>query len=63
VVGERGTAPDDVRSATVIAIEPVLAPVMTTEDFAAFAGEHADLPDIVKQQSYDRPTGRTDPPG
>jgi hypothetical protein len=60
VVGERGTAPGGVRSATVIAIEPVLTLVVTTADFAVFADEHPDLPDIVKQQSYDRlPAGRS----
>ena len=62
-VGERGTAPGGVRSATVIAIEPVLALVITTEDFAVFASEHPELPDIVKQQVYDRVTGPPDPPG
>ncbi len=62
-VGERGTAPGGVRSATVIAIEPVLALVITTEDFADFASEHPPLPDIVKQQVYDRVTGPPDLPG
>jgi CRP-like cAMP-binding protein len=61
-VGEHGAAPGGVRSATVIATEPVLALVMTTEDFALFAGKHPDLPDIVKQQSYDRVTDPPDPP-
>jgi CRP-like cAMP-binding protein len=63
IVGERGTAPGGVRSATVVAIEPVLALAMTTEDFAVFASEHPDLPDIVKQQVYDRVTGPPDPSG
>lgn len=63
IVGERGGAPSGARSATVIAIEPVLALVMTTEDFVVFAEEHPDLPDIVKKQVYDRLTGWPDPPG
>jgi CRP-like cAMP-binding protein len=63
IVGEGGTAPGGVRSATVVAIEPVLALVMTTEDFAVFESEHPDLPDVVKQQVYDRVTGLPDPPG
>jgi CRP-like cAMP-binding protein len=54
VVGERGTAHGDVRSASVLAIEPVLALVMTTEEFTVFADEHPNLQDIVKQQFYDR---------
>jgi signal-transduction protein with cAMP-binding, CBS, and nucleotidyltransferase domain len=56
VVGEHGTPPGGVRNATVVALEPVLALVLTTDDFAVFAGEHPDLPDIVKQQTYDRTT-------
>lgn len=63
VVGEQGATPGGVRSATVVTLEPVLALVMTTEDFAVFASEHPEVPDIVKQYSYDRLLGRPDPPG
>jgi CRP-like cAMP-binding protein len=63
IVGEGGRAPRGIRSATVIAIEPVLALIMTTEDFVVFAEEHPDLPDIVKQHVYARLTGWPDPPG
>ena len=56
VIGESGAAPSSVRSATVIATEPVLALVLTTRDFAVFADEHPDLPDIVKQLTHDRTT-------
>jgi len=53
-VGESGRAPSGVRSATVIAIDPVLALVMKTEDYAAFVGEHFDVPDVVKRHVKDR---------
>jgi hypothetical protein len=62
VIGESGVAPGGVRSATVTATEAVLALVVTTEDFTALASKHPDLPDIVKQCSYDRMTGRHVPP-
>jgi CRP-like cAMP-binding protein len=53
-VGESGRPPSGVRSATVIAIEPVLALVMRTEDYAAFVGEHFDVPDVVKRHVKER---------
>ena len=53
-VGESGRAPSGVRSATVIAIEPVLALVMKTEDYAAFVVEHFGVPDVVKRHVKDR---------
>ena len=53
-VGESGRPPSGVRSATVIAIEPVLALVMKTEDYAIFVGEHFDVPDVVKRHVKDR---------
>ena len=53
-VGESGRPPSGVRSATVIAIEPVLALVMKTEDYAAFVGEHFGVPDVVKRLVKDR---------
>jgi Cyclic nucleotide-binding domain len=56
LVGEHGAAPGGVRSATVTAVEPVLALVMETEDFTAFINDHPDVPDLVKQQVYDRHT-------
>lgn len=34
--------------------EPVLALVMKTEDYAAFVGEHFDVPDVVKRHVKDR---------
>jgi hypothetical protein len=58
LVGEHGAAPGGVRSATVTAVEPVLALVMRTEDFTAFINDHPDLPDVVKRQVYDRHTDR-----
>ena len=57
LVGEHGIEAGGVRNATVVATEPVLALVLTTEDYLAFVSEHPDLPDIVKQQTYDRTTG------
>jgi CRP-like cAMP-binding protein len=56
IIGESGVAPGGVRSATVTATEEVLALVVMTEHFAALAGKHPDLPDLVKQHSYDRVT-------
>jgi CRP-like cAMP-binding protein len=53
-VGESGRPPAGIRSATVIAIEPVLALVMKTEDYAAFVGEHFDVPDVVMRHVKDR---------
>jgi CRP-like cAMP-binding protein len=54
LVGERGTAPGRVRSASVIALETVRALVMSTADFAAFVAEHPNVPDLVDKQVYDR---------
>lgn len=54
LIGERGTAPGNVRSASVIALEAVRALVMTTADYAAFISEYPSLPDVVKRQTYDR---------
>jgi signal-transduction protein with cAMP-binding, CBS, and nucleotidyltransferase domain len=57
LVGEHGAAPGGLRSATVIAVEAVLALVISTEDFAAIISEHPSMNDIVKMQAYDRQTG------
>jgi Cyclic nucleotide-binding domain len=57
LIGEGGAAPGRVRSATVTALEPVRALVMSTADFAAFVGAHPNVPDIVDKQVYDRGTG------
>lgn len=57
LIGEHGAAPGGLRSATVIAMEAVLALVVGTEDFAAIIGEHPSMNDIVKMQAYDRRTG------
>ncbi|HEV2933118.1 MAG TPA: cyclic nucleotide-binding domain-containing protein [Streptosporangiaceae bacterium] len=56
VIGESGAEPGGVRNATVVATEPVLALVLTTENYRAFVSEHPDLPLIVKQQTWDRTT-------
>jgi hypothetical protein len=56
VIGESGAEPGGVRNATVVATEPVLALVLTTENYLAFVSEHPDLPLIVKQQTHDRTT-------
>jgi hypothetical protein len=63
LVGERGAPPGGVRSATVTAVEAVLALVVKTEDFAAIISKHPDVPDIVKQQVYDRLTDGDGPSG
>jgi len=60
LVGEAGTVPGNVRSASVIALATVQALVMTTADYAAFVGEYPGVPDLVEKQTSDR---RTDRPG
>lgn len=57
LIGEHGVAPGGLRSATVIALEAVMALVISTEDFAAIISEHPSMNDIVKMQAYDRGTG------
>ena len=63
LVGERGAPPGGVRSATVVAVETVLALVVKTEDLAVIISEHPDLTDIVKQQVYDRMADEPGPSG
>ena len=58
LIGEGGTAPGNVRSASVIALEPVRALVMMTRDYAAFVAAYPAVPDLVMKQTYDRPTRR-----
>jgi CRP-like cAMP-binding protein len=57
LIGEHGAGPGGLRSATVIAEEAVLAPVISSEDLAAIISEHPGMNDIVKRQAYDRGTG------
>ena len=63
LVGERGTQPGNVRSATVIAVGTVRALVMKTAAYASFVSEHPGVPDLVKKQIYDRLIDRPDPSG
>jgi CRP-like cAMP-binding protein len=63
LVGERGTVPGNVRSATVLAVDTVRALVMTTTDYASFVSEHPGVPDLVKKQIYDRLIDRPAPCG
>jgi len=58
LVGEGGTVPGNVRSATVIALDTVQALVMRTADYAAFVRQHPGVPDLVEKQTYDRRTDR-----
>jgi CRP-like cAMP-binding protein len=60
LVGEGGTMPGNVRSASVIALDAVQALVMKTADYTAFVAEFPGIPDLVKTQTYDRATGRAD---
>ena len=62
LVGEGGTEPGNVRSASVIALDTVQALVMKTAGYAAFIAEYPGMPDLVKKQTYDRATGRADRP-
>lgn len=57
-IGESGTVPGNVRSATMIALDTVQALVMRTEDYTAFIADFPGVPDLVKKQTYDRRTGR-----
>jgi CRP-like cAMP-binding protein len=54
LIGERGGLQVRVRSASVIAIEPVWGLMVTTADFSAFVGRHTRVLDIVEDQLYDR---------
>jgi CRP-like cAMP-binding protein len=54
LIGERGGLQVRLRSASVIAIEPVRALVITTEAFSAFVNAHPRVFDIVERQLYDR---------
>lgn len=62
LIGESGTVPGNVRSASVVALGTVQALVMRTADYAAFIAEYPDVPDLVEKQTYDRGTGRADSP-
>jgi CRP-like cAMP-binding protein len=59
LIGERGTVPGSVRSATMIALDTVQVLVMRTEDYTAFIADFPGVPDVVKKQTYDRRTGRS----
>jgi len=58
LIGERGTVPGSVRSATMIALDTVRALVMRSEDYAALIADFPGVPDLVKKQAYHRRTGR-----
>jgi CRP-like cAMP-binding protein len=60
LVGEGGTMPGSVRSASVVARDAVQALVMMTADYTALVAEYPGIPDLVKTQTYDRGTGRAD---
>ena len=54
LIGERAALQISVRSATVVAIQPVDALVMHTEDFVTFVSEHPGVLDIVENQIFTR---------
>jgi Cyclic nucleotide-binding domain len=54
LVGERAALQISVRSATVVAIQPVDALVMHTEDFVAFVSDHPGVLSIVENQIFTR---------
>jgi hypothetical protein len=54
LIGERAALQISVRSATVVAIQPVDALVMRTEDFAAYVSDHPGVLDIVENQIFTR---------
>lgn len=57
LVGERAALELGVRSATVVALEPVEALVVPTEDFGAFLRTHPAVYSIVDGQNYGRLAG------
>jgi CRP-like cAMP-binding protein len=61
LVGERGTRPGNVRSASVMAVDSVRALVMNTAAYTTFISEHPGVPDLVKKQIYDRLIDRPAP--
>jgi class 3 adenylate cyclase len=61
LVGERAAFRQNVRSATVTALDEVAALVMPTSDFASFISAHPRVLDVVENQIYDRLT--EDPEG
>jgi class 3 adenylate cyclase len=66
LVGERGALQVNVRSANVIALEPVRVLVMRTKDFASFIEAHPRVLDFIQGQIYDsltREPGRDAPLG
>jgi class 3 adenylate cyclase len=54
LVGERAALQVSVRSATVVAVQPVDALVMHTADFAAFVSDHPGVLHIVENQIFSR---------
>ncbi len=58
LIGESGTMPGYVRSATMIALDTMQALVMRTEDYTVFIADFPGIPDLVKKQTHDRRTGR-----
>jgi class 3 adenylate cyclase len=56
LVGERGALQVNVRSANVIALEPVRMLAMRTEDFASFIEAHPRVLTFIEGQIYDRLT-------
>ena len=61
LVGERAALRQNVRSATVTALDEVNVLVMKTEDFASFISAHPRVLDVVENQIYTRLT--EDPEG
>jgi CRP-like cAMP-binding protein len=56
IVGEQAAIQEAQRSATVVALTPIVALVVSTTDFACFLGRHPHLLDLLRRQLYDRLT-------
>jgi CRP-like cAMP-binding protein len=56
ILGERAVLETSSRSATVIAVEPVLAYLISTEAFASIVYDHPRVLRVVEKQIYDRLT-------
>ncbi len=56
LIGERAALQVSVRSATVVAIEPIVVLVMRTQDFATFISAHPSVLTIIEAMVYQRLT-------
>jgi CRP-like cAMP-binding protein len=56
LIGERAAFHEHLRSATIVALQPVDALIVSTTDFAAFVSAHPQIVSLVENQIYGRLT-------